>query len=220
MADASNSEGAKRTDRLSMVELASLASDSLVGSFFHSDAKRGWQGAVVAEPHPGVYLVELFEWLVGSSTSQHLVRIEDMAGWQFYDTAEWMGNAYNYGGLKRQWEILDAAQSADASNALFTPEEQTEISTRVDEVQDTVRRENPELTAEQMAAIEQTLDEVQEASTRIGRKDWVMMANGALLSLVANGLVPPHVVQSVFSMLISGIGHLFGFGGPPPVITP
>jgi hypothetical protein len=102
MAENSNDEGTKRADRLSVVALAPLAPDSLVGSFFHSDAKRGWQGAVVAEPHPGVYLVELFEWIAGSSTSQHLVRIEDMAGWQFYDTAEWMDSVYNHG-LKQQW---------------------------------------------------------------------------------------------------------------------
>jgi hypothetical protein len=45
-----------------------------------------------------------------------------------------------------------------------------------------------------------------------------MLANGALLSLIVNDVVPAHVVQSVFSILITGIGHLFGIGGPPPVI--
>jgi hypothetical protein len=215
MADASNGEGAKRTDRLSMVGLSSLAPDSLVGSFFHSDAKRGWQGAVVAEPHPGVYLVELFEWLAGSSTSQHLVRIEDMVGWQFYDTAEWMDSAYNHGGLERQWDILAAAQSADGGNAPFTPDERAEISIGVDQVKDTVRQENPELTAEQMATIEQALDEIKEATTRVGRKDLAMMINGAMFGLIVNGLVPPQVVQSIFHMLTTGIGHLFGIGGPP-----
>lgn len=216
MADASNGEGANRLDRLSMVGLESLAPGSLVGSFFHSDAKRGWQGAVVAEPRPGIYLVELFEWLAGSSASQHLVRIEDMAGWQFYDTAEWMTNTYDHGGLKRQWEILSAAQSADGSNAPFTPDEQAEISSSVDQVKETVRRDNPELTTKQMAAIEQTLDEVKEATTRIGRKDWVMLANGALIGLVANDLVPPDVVQTIFHM-INGISHLLGVGGPPMI---
>lgn len=53
----------------------------------------------------------------------------------------------------------------------------------------------------------------------MGRKDWVMMANGALLSLIVNDVVPAHVVQSVFNMLITGIGHIFGIGGPSPVIS-
>ena len=60
---------------------------------------------------------------------------------------------------------------------------------------------------EQMAAIEQTLDEVKEATTRVGRKDWVMLANGALIGLVASDLVPPDVVQVIFHM-INEIGHL------------
>jgi hypothetical protein len=46
-----------------------------------------------------------------------------------------------------------------------------------------------------------------------------MLANGALLSLIVNDLVPPHVVRSVFNMLITGIGHLFGLGGPPPMVS-
>jgi hypothetical protein len=117
-------------------------------------------------------------------------------------------------------QVLATAHTAEASNALFTPVEQAEISTRVDHVKNVVQRENPELTAEQMTAIEQTLDEVKEATTRVGRKDWAMLANGALLSLIVNDVVPAHVVQSVFNMLITGIGHLFGIGGIPPVITP
>jgi hypothetical protein len=152
-----------------------------------------------------------------------------------YERASWIGVIGNlarwasevaYEAMPDLWKelrkvprVLGAAQTADASNAPFTPDERAEISTRIDQVKDAVERENPELTVEQLSTIEQTLDEVKEGSTRVGRKDWVMLANGALLSLIVNDLVPSHVVQSVFSMLITGIGHLFGVGGPPPVIT-
>jgi frataxin-like iron-binding protein CyaY len=121
--------------------------------------------------------------------------------------------------LQEVHEVLTAAQAADASNTPFTSDEQAEISTRIDQAKDVVRRENPELAAEQLSTIEQTLDEVKEASTRIGRKDWMMLANGALLSLIVNDVVPAHVVQSVFNMLISGISHLFGLGGSPMITT-
>jgi len=86
------SDDKHRTDELEEIEW----DDSLVGSFFHSfkDDDVNWQGVVVARPEPGIYLVELFEWLAGSSSAQRLVRIEDMLGWQFYDTPEWMSNAY------------------------------------------------------------------------------------------------------------------------------
>lgn len=93
-----------RLDRLSNVEEQGFQADSLVGSFFLSDAERGLQGCIVGEPSVGLYLVELFSWLMGESLHQQLVRIEDMTEWRFYDDNEWMKFAYEYGGVKEQWE--------------------------------------------------------------------------------------------------------------------
>jgi len=81
-------------NRLTAADDQSLRPTSLVGSYFHSDAARGWQGCVVAEPTPGLYLVELFGWMAGEPTDQRLVPLDDMTGWCFYDTAEWMTDAY------------------------------------------------------------------------------------------------------------------------------
>lgn len=58
----------------------------------------------MAEPSPGVYLVELFDWVAGGSSAQMLVPIDDMFEWRFYDNAKWMQYAYEYGGVKQQWE--------------------------------------------------------------------------------------------------------------------
>lgn len=97
-------EAGDRQDRLSQA-VDALTPSSLVGSFFHSCAETGWQGCVVAEPVPGVYLVELFSWFMGESTNQCLIPIDRMVseGWQFYDTAEWMKNTYEHG-LDTQWK--------------------------------------------------------------------------------------------------------------------
>jgi hypothetical protein len=95
----------ERTDRLSSAaSTAELDPNSLVGSFFHSDRKRHWQGCVVAEPALGVFLVELFSW-VGpvESTYQRLVRLEEMMEWRFYDTADWMDEAFERV-VKKLWE--------------------------------------------------------------------------------------------------------------------
>lgn len=89
-------------DRISMAVEMPATPASLLGSFFHSykkDEETGrqrvqWQGCVVGEPAPGFYLVETFSWIMGESFDQQLVRIEDMVGWSFYDTVEWMNNAY------------------------------------------------------------------------------------------------------------------------------
>lgn len=99
-------------DRLSMVVEGPFKTDSLVGSYFHGDDERQWQGCVVAEPSPGVFLVELFEWLVGSSSEQRLVRLDEMTEWHFYDDAKWMNNAYN-GGISRRWERASEARDSD-----------------------------------------------------------------------------------------------------------
>lgn len=86
---------AARTDAISEME---LQSDSLVGSYFHGNNDQRYQGVVVAEPVPGIYLVELFDWITGfDSSEQILVKIESMLDWHFYDTAEWMNNAYKSG---------------------------------------------------------------------------------------------------------------------------
>jgi hypothetical protein len=102
---------ADSTNRLSDVD-GKLQRDSLVGSYFHSDHARGWQGCVVAEPAAGVYLVETFGWLGGDSTHQELVRIDEMFGWQFYDTADWMKNSYEHGGLAEKWTKMREGQEA------------------------------------------------------------------------------------------------------------
>jgi hypothetical protein len=113
--------------------------------------------------------------------------------------------------------VLAAAQAADASNAPFTADEQAEIFKRIDEITEAAQ-EKFALTDEQSAAVNETLHEVKEAVTRVGRKDWIMLANGALLSLILNDLVPAQAVRGIISMLVTGIGHIFGIGGLPPVI--
>jgi hypothetical protein len=79
--------------------------DSLIGSFFLATSERGWQGCVVAEPAPGVYLVELFSWIMGDSLDQRLVALATMIeeGWRFYDTSQWMNTAYN-DSVRLVWE--------------------------------------------------------------------------------------------------------------------
>lgn len=92
-----------RPDRLSTAVDFPFDPTSLVGSFFLSDHHRGWQGCVVAEPAPGVFLVETFDWLLGAPHDQQLVPLAEMAGWTFYDDATWMTNAYDHG-VSQRWQ--------------------------------------------------------------------------------------------------------------------
>jgi hypothetical protein len=119
--------------------------------------------------------------------------------------------------LQRVPEVLTAAQAAEASNAPFTPDEQAQIARRLDEVKNLVQ-EKFQLTDDQLASIDQRLDDAEEASQRLGRRDWIMLFYGAVISTGMTDAVPPSVIQTVLSTVVHGIAHIFGFGGPPPMI--
>ena len=76
--------------------------DGLIGKFFHSlkDGDICWQGQVLSEIKNDYYLVQLYEWLLGSPNKQVLVPFSVMVTWQFYDTAEQM--EYQYEETKRK----------------------------------------------------------------------------------------------------------------------
>ena len=77
---------------------------NLVGKYFHSaneDNKIEWQGVVIGQPHPGWYLVQLFEWTSGEPSVQRLVPIEKMMGWLFYPDA----NSMTFGSKGSQHRI-------------------------------------------------------------------------------------------------------------------
>lgn len=66
------------------------AKNPLIGQFFHS-LKSGqicWQGRVISEPMPGVFLVQLYEWAFGEPNVRRMVKAGDMVDWLFYPTAE------------------------------------------------------------------------------------------------------------------------------------
>ncbi len=86
------------------------------------------------------------------------------------------------------------------------------------EITDYVRK-NAELTAGQMAGIEDRLADLGEAAKRVGRKDWLTMLYGAAFAMIVNDLVPTDVVQHILSMAATGLAHLIGIGGPPTPIA-
>jgi|GraSoiStandDraft_11_1057310.scaffolds.fasta_scaffold1106130_1 hypothetical protein len=84
--------------------------ERLVGKYFRSaneTNKVEWQGAVIAEPHSGWYLVQLLEWGSGEPKEQRLVPIEKMMGWSFYPDMDAMMSS------SKRSLVLDSGTPAD-----------------------------------------------------------------------------------------------------------
>ena len=92
----------KRRKPMIQDEDFSFSPKSLVGSWFHrleNDAIV-WQGAVIAEPQPGTYLLQIDTLDVGAKQVQRLMPLatlvcdEDGYDWRFYDTEDDARSAY------------------------------------------------------------------------------------------------------------------------------
>jgi hypothetical protein len=75
---------------------------SLVGSWFHrlENDRMVWQGVVVAEPQPGVYLLQVDKLDAGAENVQRLATMaqlttdDDGYDWRFYDSENQARSAY------------------------------------------------------------------------------------------------------------------------------
>jgi hypothetical protein len=110
-------------------------------------------------------------------------------------------------------EFPTDAQYDDLANTPFTPDEQTEITEQLQAIKKSVK-EAFSLTTEQMARVEARLDEADRASKRIGRKDWLLLFSGVVLTLIVTDFVPPDAAQHILTTALHGLGHLFGATRP------
>jgi hypothetical protein len=83
--------------------------------------------------------------------------------------------------LQGEAELLGAASDETVENTPFTPAEQEEIAGQLRELREYVRR-TYSLSKSQTRFLEERLDYLPEASNRVGRKDWLLMAAGVMLT--------------------------------------
>jgi hypothetical protein len=119
--------------------------------------------------------------------------------------------------MRRGQEILSDMQSVDSGNTSFTQDEQRQISAQLREIKEQLK-ERFELTGEQLEKINERLDEAEEASKRMGRKDWFIYFLGTISALTIATTVVPGVGEHIFTMFIHALGHLFTDGSEPPQI--
>ena len=96
----------------------------------------------------------------------------------------------------------------DPSNAPLTKEEIDRITTSIESVKSTIK-EQCNITDEQHSILSQKLDEIMLASSRMGRKDWLMYTAGTLTSLCITAAFAPDLSKAIFSQVSSALAWLF-----------
>ena len=118
--------------------------------------------------------------------------------------------------LDQQHELLAATEpTGDTANTPFSPEEQQQIAAQLNEIKQLLvsgHGADPKM-------LEARIEELEEASTRLGRRDWLLMFLGVSLTWTLEGLIPPEGLQEVLMFAAHTLGHLFG-GGVPQLPMP
>lgn len=121
--------------------------------------------------------------------------------------------------LQRNKEFLTDVRYDNDENSPFSPDEQAEIAQRLRAIKEDAQQKYS-LTDDQMERFTANLDKIEEASHRIGRKDWVLLFYGALFSLVLANVLSSDAVYHILGSFLQSLGYFFGIGGPPPPIPP
>jgi len=104
--------------------------------------------------------------------------------------------------------IAGAFVTSDPNNAPFTQEELEKIAHSVEQVKSAISAQSGML-PEQIALVHKKLDEIKDASTRLGRKDWINYVAGVITSTCASAAFAPEVTMRIYSSLNSAFSWFF-----------
>jgi hypothetical protein len=113
--------------------------------------------------------------------------------------------------LQGEAELLGAVSDEAIENTPFTPAEQEDIAGQLRELRAYIGR-TYSLSESQTRRLEEKLDYLAAAASRVGRKDWLLMAAGVMLSYVLAAALPPDAASDILRTLLTSIGHILGHG--------
>jgi hypothetical protein len=113
--------------------------------------------------------------------------------------------------LQGEAELLGSISDEAIENSPFTVAEQEKIAGQLRELKDHVTRTYA-LSDGQTRLLEERFDYLAAAASRVGRKDWVLMAAGVLLGYVLTAALPPEAARDILGTLLTSIGHILGHG--------
>jgi hypothetical protein len=118
--------------------------------------------------------------------------------------------------LDEQRELLAASEpTGDTANTPFSPEEQRQIAAQLNEIKQLLVNNH----GADPKALERRIEELEEFARRSGRREWLIMFFGTMLTWTLEGLIPPEGLRAGLAFAAHTLGHLFG-GGVPQLPTP
>lgn len=138
---------------------------------------------------------------------------------------EWLDEIRETVGVPDFWEELKRGRQLvaeiqqESGNSPFTDDERRQIVAQLQAIKTQVK-EQFKLTAEQLAEVNEKLDEVAEASKRMGRKDWLIYFLGTITALIIAATVTSGMGDHIFTTVIQAIAHMFIGGTEPPPLPP
>jgi hypothetical protein len=117
--------------------------------------------------------------------------------------------------LQRDARLLIGATSDDVTeNTPFTADEQNAIAAQLQELAEHAQR-TYSLSAAQMRAVAARLDYLANAARRFGRKDWLIVCAGVMLSYTVTATLPPEAAPAMLLRLLRAIVHFYGLSDIP-----
>lgn len=107
--------------------------------------------------------------------------------------------------------IVGGFVDQDGSNTPFTLEERQQISLSIEQIRIEIAT-RPDVSEEQLAFISKKLSEMEAASERLGRKDWINLALGTLTSIVVTAALETAAAKALFSAAGAAFSWLFDAG--------
>lgn len=94
------------------------------------------------------------------------------------------------------------------SNASFSKDELSEIKLRAEDIVVGLSARS-DVTKEQLYLLRRSIDEVVEASSRLGRKDWIMLVAGTFTNVVVGAAFAPEATKALFQLAQKSFGWVF-----------
>jgi hypothetical protein len=111
--------------------------------------------------------------------------------------------------IGQEKSLSAAAASADLDNRPFTAAEQNLIATKLDEIK-AYLLEGQQFDAEQANTVEREFAYLKESSRRLGRKDWLNVLYGGLITVIVGVALAPDAARSLLRLAATAFQSLWG----------